>query len=288
MLASTRDEPVNLSDSRLETHQHRTPAGANCCQSLLVVPDAMTLIDLRKRLFLLVSGRGKYAPDFPYHGCALPTELGGQVTVSAVRQRYSQCNTQKETRHQARTQQTAPLMIPDRCGTVPPQVPEVGSGQIAADRVLHVQRFTLPLRLITMAQPRLDHRPPPTTVLTSEHHPPPALDDMAERPQIPGRPGHVQRPVRSCSNRARSASGKAARSCSTCSGRSGPMVGSGPLTPWFLSVQTSLTLISVTEPAQASLHGCPRRRPRRLLTLVYYGLRDGQVRCLAPAPGKAM
>jgi hypothetical protein len=27
---------------------------------------------------------------------------------------------------------------------------------------------------------------------------------------------------------------------------------------------------------------------RRLLMLVYYGLRDGQVRCLAPAPGKAI
>jgi hypothetical protein len=32
-------------------------------------------------------------------------------------------------------------------------------------------------------------------VLTSEHHPPPALDDMAERPEISGRPGHVQRLV---------------------------------------------------------------------------------------------
>jgi hypothetical protein len=27
---------------------------------------------------------------------------------------------------------------------------------------------------------------------------------------------------------------------------------------------------------------------RKLLTLVYYGLRDGQVRCLAPAPREAM
>jgi hypothetical protein len=27
---------------------------------------------------------------------------------------------------------------------------------------------------------------------------------------------------------------------------------------------------------------------RKLLTLVYYGLRDGQVRCLAPAPRQAM
>ena len=43
----------------------------------------MILIDLRKRLFLLVSGRGKYAPDFPYHGCALPTELG-QASISSL------------------------------------------------------------------------------------------------------------------------------------------------------------------------------------------------------------
>ena len=30
-------------------------------------------IDLHKRLFLLVTGRGEYTQDFPYHGCALPT-----------------------------------------------------------------------------------------------------------------------------------------------------------------------------------------------------------------------
>jgi hypothetical protein len=54
---STRDEPVNLSDSRPETHQHCSPAGANCCQSLLLDPDATISIDLRKRLFLLVNGR---------------------------------------------------------------------------------------------------------------------------------------------------------------------------------------------------------------------------------------
>jgi hypothetical protein len=54
--ASTRDEPVNLSDSRSETHQHCSPAGANCCQSLLLDPDATIGIDLHKRLFLLVTG----------------------------------------------------------------------------------------------------------------------------------------------------------------------------------------------------------------------------------------
>ena len=31
-----------------------------------------------------------------------------------------------------------------------------------------------------------------------------------------------------------------------------------------------------------------RAAARKLLTLVYYGLRDGQVRCLAPAPREAM
>jgi hypothetical protein len=56
---STRDEPVHLSDSRPETHQHWSPADANCCQSLLLDPDATMLIDLRKRLFLLVTGRGE-------------------------------------------------------------------------------------------------------------------------------------------------------------------------------------------------------------------------------------
>jgi hypothetical protein len=57
---STRDEPVNLSGSRPEAHQHRSPAGASCCcQSLLLDPNAMIRIDLHKRLFLLVTGRGE-------------------------------------------------------------------------------------------------------------------------------------------------------------------------------------------------------------------------------------
>jgi hypothetical protein len=54
---STRDEPVHLSDSRLGTHQHWSPADANCCQSLLLDPDATIGIDLHRRLFLLVTGR---------------------------------------------------------------------------------------------------------------------------------------------------------------------------------------------------------------------------------------
>src|SRR5215216_309952 len=75
---STRDEPVHLSGSRPETHQHWSPADANCCQSLLLDPDGIVRIDLHKWLFLLVSGRGESPRVFPYHGCALPTEPGGR------------------------------------------------------------------------------------------------------------------------------------------------------------------------------------------------------------------
>jgi hypothetical protein len=45
-----------LSDSRPETHQHLAPAGATCCQPMLLDPDATISIDLHKRPFLLVTG----------------------------------------------------------------------------------------------------------------------------------------------------------------------------------------------------------------------------------------
>jgi hypothetical protein len=51
-----RETPGNLSGSGLATHQHLSPAGASCCQSLPLDPKAMVGIDLRKRLFLLVTG----------------------------------------------------------------------------------------------------------------------------------------------------------------------------------------------------------------------------------------
>jgi hypothetical protein len=57
--ASARDEPADLSDSGLRIHQHCPPADANCCQSLLLDPDATISIDLHKWLFLLVNGRGE-------------------------------------------------------------------------------------------------------------------------------------------------------------------------------------------------------------------------------------
>jgi hypothetical protein len=100
----SRETSGNLSGSGSETHQHFWPTGATCCQSLLLDPDATMLIDLHKRLFLLVTGRGEYAQVFPYHGCALPTELGGQVTVlqlevDIVAAIHSTCPRRWRTRH---------------------------------------------------------------------------------------------------------------------------------------------------------------------------------------------
>jgi hypothetical protein len=54
-----RETSGNLSGSGSGTHQDFSPADANCCYSLLLDPDATMLIDLRKWLFLLVTGRGE-------------------------------------------------------------------------------------------------------------------------------------------------------------------------------------------------------------------------------------
>jgi hypothetical protein len=105
-------------------------------------------------------------------------------------------------------------MIADRYSTVPPHPPGGGSGEIAAGRVLHVQRFTLPLELNSTAQRRLGRRPPLPALLANNHHPPPALDNMAQRPRSRVDPAMSNAWSRSCSNRARSASGKPARTCS--------------------------------------------------------------------------
>jgi hypothetical protein len=98
-----------------------------------------------------------------------------------------------------------------------------------------MQRLSLPPGLNTAAQPRLSRRPPLATMLTSEHHPPPALDDMAERPQIPGRPDHVQRLVQILLEPSPVGARQAARTNSTRPDSSGPIAGSAPLTPWFLA-----------------------------------------------------
>jgi hypothetical protein len=54
-----RETPSNLSGLDPGTHQHFSPTDANCCYSLLLDPDATISNDLRKRLFLLVTGRGE-------------------------------------------------------------------------------------------------------------------------------------------------------------------------------------------------------------------------------------
>src|SRR5829696_5311040 len=59
LVLAARDQPVNLSDSRLRTRQDWLPADVNRCQSLLLDPDATIGIDLHRRLLLLVSRRGE-------------------------------------------------------------------------------------------------------------------------------------------------------------------------------------------------------------------------------------
>jgi len=54
-----RETPGDLSGSGSGTHQHLSPADANCCYSLLLDPDARIGIDLHTRQFLLVTGRGE-------------------------------------------------------------------------------------------------------------------------------------------------------------------------------------------------------------------------------------
>src|SRR5262245_57263247 len=72
-----RDERANLSESSPGTHQHRVPADATCCQSLPLGGHATMTLDLHEWLFLLLTGSEELTQSFPYHGCALPTELGG-------------------------------------------------------------------------------------------------------------------------------------------------------------------------------------------------------------------
>jgi hypothetical protein len=57
-------ETSGLVCPRLGTHQHWSPADANCYQSLLLDPDATIGNDLHKRLFLLISGRRELPSGF--------------------------------------------------------------------------------------------------------------------------------------------------------------------------------------------------------------------------------
>jgi hypothetical protein len=72
-------------------------------------------------------------------------------------------------------------------------------------------------------------------MLAHNQHPPPALDDMAERPQIPGRPGQVQRLVQLLLEPGPVGGRQGGTDLLNPLGRSGPIAGSAPLTPWFLA-----------------------------------------------------
>jgi transposase len=78
--------------------------------------------------------------------------------------------------------------------------------------------------------------------------------------------------------------------------RRGPITKQGPRLVRWAAVEATQRLPGGGKQA-ADFHRIADRRgtgigrvaaARRLLTLVYYGLRDGQVRCLAPAPREAM
>ena len=78
--------------------------------------------------------------------------------------------------------------------------------------------------------------------------------------------------------------------------RRGPITKQGPRLVRWAAVEAVQRLPGGSKQA-ADFHRIADRRgtgigrvaaARRLLTLVFYGLRDGQVRCLAPAPRQAM
>jgi transposase len=78
--------------------------------------------------------------------------------------------------------------------------------------------------------------------------------------------------------------------------RRGPITKQGPRLVRWAAVE-AVQRLPVASKQAADFHRIADRRgtgigrvaaARKLLTLVYYGLRDGQVRCLAPAPRQAM
>jgi hypothetical protein len=56
---------------------------------------------------------------FPYHGCALPTKLGGQVTVLRVRHRHCSRDADEATDKSGTHRHIAPTMLLDHCGINP-------------------------------------------------------------------------------------------------------------------------------------------------------------------------
>jgi len=74
-----RETPGNLSNSGSETHQisgQPVLIAASRCYSIQMLRSALTCAN---GCSCWSTGRGEYTQDFPYHGCALPTELGGRV-----------------------------------------------------------------------------------------------------------------------------------------------------------------------------------------------------------------
>jgi transposase len=78
--------------------------------------------------------------------------------------------------------------------------------------------------------------------------------------------------------------------------RRGPITKQGPRLVRWAAVE-AVQRLPVASKQAADFHRIADRRgtaigriaaARKLLTLIYYGLRDGQVRCLAPAPRQAM
>jgi hypothetical protein len=92
-------------------------------QPVLIAARRCYLIQMLRSALACINGCSCWSPDeenspriFPYHGCALPTELGGASSVSAVRNQYCGCDADKGTCTSGTHSQTASLMIPDRRG----------------------------------------------------------------------------------------------------------------------------------------------------------------------------
>jgi len=87
---------------------------------MLIAATRCQLIQMLRSALTCTNGCSCWSPDeensprnFPYHRCALPTELGGK-SLFTVRRRYCSCNTDKETCTSGTHQHTARTMIADR------------------------------------------------------------------------------------------------------------------------------------------------------------------------------